>query len=144
MTYADSSFLFSYYATDINSPRADAWRLAHPAALPFSMLNRFELRNALELAVFQKRISPRESSEAWQTVEDDLRNGLLIPAPLSLVDVFREAELLAANHTAQVGTRSLDILHVAAARLLGVAELVTFDQRQVTLANRINLPVAVL
>ncbi|MBI5397691.1 MAG: type II toxin-antitoxin system VapC family toxin [Verrucomicrobia bacterium] len=144
MTYADSSFFFSYYASDTNSPRADAWRLAHPSPLPFSSLNRLELRNALELAVFQKRISPQESSEAWQTVESDLRDGLLIPTPLLFVDVFREAELLAANHTAQVGTRSLDLLHVAAARLLGVEELVTFDQRQVTLVTRLNLPLALL
>ena len=144
MTYADSSFFFSYYASDTSSPRADAWRLKHPAPLPFSSLNRLELRNALELAVFQKRISAKESVEAWQTVESDLHDGLLIPTPLLFADVFREAELLAANHTAQVGTRSLDLLHIAAARLLGVAELVTFDQRQVTLATRLNLLLAVL
>ncbi len=58
MTYADSSFFFSYYASDINSARADAWRLTRREPLLFSLLNRPELRNALELAAFQKRASP--------------------------------------------------------------------------------------
>ena len=112
MIYADSSFFFSYYASDIHSARADAWRVAHPVSLLFSSLNRLELRNALELAVFQQRISAQESAAAWQTVEVDLRDGLLAPAPLPLADVLREAESLAAQHTAQVGSRSLDLLHI--------------------------------
>jgi len=38
----------------------------------------------------------------------------------------------------------LDILHVAAAQMLAAGELVTFDIRQATLANRVGLQVAVL
>ena len=37
-TYADTSFLFSLYATDANSLNADAWRQANPAPLPFTRL----------------------------------------------------------------------------------------------------------
>lgn len=144
MIYADSSFFFSYYASDIHSSRADAWRLAHPEPLFFSLLNRLELRNALELAVFQKRISVQESADAWQTVETDLQDGLLASTPTSLEDVFREAEALATQYTAQVGNRSLDILHIAAARLAGATEFATFDQRQIALASRINLRIATL
>ena len=144
MTYADSSFFFSYYVTDSNSSRADAWRLAHPTPLIFSALNRLELRNALELAVFQNRISPAESAAAWQTIEADLRDGFLTATSLPFSDVLNEAEQLAASHTAKVGSRSLDILHIAAARLLGASEFVTFDQQQIMLANQLSLPLAVL
>jgi hypothetical protein len=45
-TYADTSFLFSLYAADTNSVRADAWRKANPAPLPFTTFHRLELRNA--------------------------------------------------------------------------------------------------
>lgn len=38
--YADSSFLFSYYAADANSLRADAWRQANGGPLPFAPLHR--------------------------------------------------------------------------------------------------------
>lgn len=37
--YADSSFLFSYYASDANSNRADSWRQVHADPLPFSVLH---------------------------------------------------------------------------------------------------------
>ena len=59
-TYADTSLLFSLYSTDANSPKADAWRTANPAPLPFTAFHRLELRNALNLAVFQKRLTPVE------------------------------------------------------------------------------------
>jgi hypothetical protein len=39
---------------------------------------------------------------------------------------------------------SLDILHIAAAQTLASVEVVTFDTRQATLANRDGLRVAVL
>jgi predicted nucleic acid-binding protein len=140
MIYADSSFLFSYYASDSLSSRADAWRQAHPLPLWFHALHRLELRNALELAVFQQRLTHHESVAVWQTIETDLRAGLLTSVLLPWADALRDAEALAAQHTAHAGTRSLDILHVAAARLLGAAELVTFDQRQIDLAVRVGLP----
>ena len=52
-TYADTSLLFSLYSTDANSPKADAWRTANPAPLPFTAFHRLELRNALNRAEFK-------------------------------------------------------------------------------------------
>ena len=60
-----TSLLFSLYSTDANSPKADAWRMANPAPLPFTAFHRLELRNALNLAVFQKRLTPVEVQSAW-------------------------------------------------------------------------------
>ena len=57
-TYADTSLLFSLYATDAHSPKADAWRIANPHPLPLTAFHRLELRNALNLAGFQKRLTP--------------------------------------------------------------------------------------
>ena len=70
-TYADTSFLFSLYATDANSARADAWRQANPAPLPLTAFHRLELRNALSLALFQQRLTQQEIQAAWQEVEND-------------------------------------------------------------------------
>jgi predicted nucleic acid-binding protein len=142
--YGDTSFLFSYYASDVHSSRADSWRQAHSFPLLFSIFNRLELRNAVESAVYQSRLSPREAAEIWLTVENDLKAGLLAFVQPSLADLFQEAEVLAAAHTSSMGTRSLDILHVALARLLRVDEFVTFDQRQAALMNRLGLKVAMI
>ena len=142
--YADTSFLYSYYSTDTNSTRADLWRQANVVPLPWTVLHRLELRNALGLAVFQQRATANETAEAWKTVEHDLATSLMVERTLSLAGLYQEAEKLAANHTAVTGTRSLDILHVAAAQQLGADEFVTFDQRQMALANRVGLKQAAL
>ena len=144
MIYADSSFLFSYYASDVHSGRADAWRQTHPAPLSFHALHRLELRNALELAVHQERLSSADSAAVWQMIETDLRQGLQTPVLLPWADALRRSESLAGQHTAHTGARSLDILHIAAAQLIGAVELVTFDQRQIALAGRVGLRIASL
>lgn len=139
--YADTSVLFSLYVTDANSLKADAWRQANPVPLDFTGFHRLELRNALGLAVFQQRLTPAESLAAWQEVEQDLASGLLVARPDSWEKLAREAERLAEHHTPVIGSRSLDILHVAAATVLGATDFCTFDTRQGKLARLAGLHV---
>ena len=139
--YADTSVLFSLYVTDANSPKADAWRQANPVPLDFTGFHRLELRNALGLAVFQQRLTPAESRDAWQEVEQDLAAGLLVAKPDLWEKLVREAESLAEQHTPAIGSRSLDILHVAAALVLGATEFCTLDTRQGKLAQLAGLKV---
>lgn len=138
-TYADTSFFFSLYASDAHSPKADAWRQANPLPLPFTAFHRLELRNAFSLAVFQKRLTPQEVQAAWQEVENDLAAGLLVPRGGLWHRILREAEQIAQNHTPIIGSRTLDIIHVATARLLGIQEFCSFDTRQTAVAGRVGL-----
>jgi predicted nucleic acid-binding protein len=138
-TYADTSLLFSLYATDANSIRADAWRRANPAPLPFTAFHRLELRNALSLALFQQRLTLAEVQAAWQEVENDCAAGLLVGRGGLWHRVLVDAETYALNNTPALGCRTLDVLHVAAAKLIGTTEFCTFDTRQSTLAGQIGL-----
>ncbi len=138
-TYADTSFLFSLYATDANSARADAWRQAHPAPLPLTAFHRLELRNALSLALFQQRLTQQEIQAAWQEVENDCASGLLVARGGLWHHVLVDAQTYALNHTPTIGCRTLDVLHVAAAKLIGTTEFCTFDARQSTLAGQVGL-----
>lgn len=138
-TYADTSFLFSLYATDANSIRADAWRQANPAPLPFTAFHRLELRNALSLALFQQRLTLVEVQAAWQEVENDCAAGLLVGRGGLWHRVLVDAETSALNYTPVVGCRTLDILHVASAKLIGTTDFCTFDTRQSSLAGRVGL-----
>ncbi|HXA80678.1 MAG TPA: type II toxin-antitoxin system VapC family toxin [Opitutaceae bacterium] len=138
-TYADTSFLFSLYATDANSTRADAWRQANPAPLPFTAFHRLELRNALSLALFQQRLTLAEVQAAWQEVENDCAAGLLVGRGGLWHRVLVEAESSALNDTPVVGCRTLDVLHVATAKLIGMTEFCSFDTRQSGLAGRVGL-----
>ncbi len=138
-TYADTSFLFSLYATDANSARADAWRQANLAPLPLTAFHRLELRNALSLALFQQRLTQQEIQAAWQEVENDCAAGLLIVRGGLWHHVLVDAQTYATNHTPTIGCRTLDVLHVAAAKLIGTTEFCTFDTRQFTLVGQIGL-----
>jgi hypothetical protein len=138
-TYADTSFLFSLYATDANSTRADAWRQAHPAPLPFTVFHRLELRNGLSLALFQQRLTLQEVQAAWLEVEQDCAAGLLVARGGLWHRVMVAAEASALNLTPVIGCRTLDVLHVAAAKLAGSTEFCTIDSRQSILAGRVGL-----
>ena len=138
-TCADTSFLFSIHATDANSARADAWRQANPVSLSFTAFHRLELRNALSPALFQQRLTPQEVQAAWQEVENDCAAGLLVARGGLWHHVMVDAQTYALNHTPTIGCRTLDVLHAAAAKLIGSTEFCTFDTRQSTLAGQIGL-----
>jgi hypothetical protein len=138
-TDADTSYLFSLYASDANSTRADAWRQANPAPLPFTAFQRLELRNALSLALFQQRLTQQEVQTAWQEVENDCASGWLVARGGLWHHVLVYAQTYALHHTPTIGCRTLDVFHVAAAKLIGTTEFCTFDTRQSALAGQIGL-----
>lgn len=140
-TIADTSFLYSLYATDANSARADGWCQANPVALPWTVLHSFELRNALSLAVFQGRMTAAQLRAVWQDIQTDLQAGVLVAQPMVMSQVFAEAEKLAVAYTPAIGSRCLDILHVAIARILGTSDFLTFDARQAALGKAVGLNV---
>ena len=101
--------------------------------------HRLELRNGLSLALFQQRLTLQEIQAAWREVESDCAAGLLVARGGLWHRVIVEAEVSALNHTPAVGCRTLDILHVATAKLIGTPEFCTFDTRQSALASRVGL-----
>jgi len=55
--------------------------------------------------------------------------------------VYAKAEAISAAHTGKLGTRASDVLHVAAAAVLGTRDLLTFDTRQKVLAAKAGMKV---
>ena len=55
--------------------------------------------------------------------------------------VEQKADELSRTHSAILGCRTLDIIHVAAAVVIGATEFVTFDGRQAALAKLAGLAV---
>jgi hypothetical protein len=115
-----------------------------PYALPLTALHRLELRNAFWLAVFQKRCSAQDAREFWECIQEEIKAGLLLPQLVPDDNIWQSAEAMVEPHTSVLGTRSMDILHLAYACSLNVDEFVTFDQRQSALALRIGLKVTVI
>jgi predicted nucleic acid-binding protein len=139
--YADSSFLVSCYLTDTNSPRAKTYLLGASVPLVFTALQSLEVRNSFHLGVFRGLFSASEATSARANLELDLQSGRLVKKTVKWPLAFRIASHLSQGHSAMVGTRSLDVLHVAAAKTLRAKVFVSFDDRQRKLAAAVGLTV---
>ncbi len=137
--YADTSFLVSLYVQDANSVRAVAAVEAGAMPLVFTPLIRHELRNALRLCVFRRQITSAQRESALHEIENDLAAGVLHETPLDWPKILLAAEALSRAHTEKLGARGMDILHVAAAVALRGKRFVSFDDRQLELAELAGL-----
>lgn len=137
--YADTGFLCSLYAPDAHTARAVARMTRQALPLAFTWLHQLEYRNALRLRVFRREITARQRDASLNMMLADLAGGVLAAASPGLSETMTEAERLSAVHSERLGTRSLDVLHVAAAVVLGLGEFLTFDRRQATLARGAGL-----
>jgi len=137
--YADPSFLFSLYAWDDNSARAQATCAADARRpLLFTPWQRFELRNAVRLAVHRLKQGgqtvPFQPGNIFGRVDEDLAAGWLKHFEPDWTETLRLAERLSANHTQEVGAAAVDLWHVSAALVLHADTFWTFDSDQQRLA----------
>jgi len=112
------------------------------ATLALTPLHALEVRNAFKLGIFRKLLTTMEATGAWRNLEKDLRSGRLVRATVKWPSVLRLAARFSEQHSSVHGTRSLDIIHVAAAKVMRAEEFVSFDARQRALASAIGLKVA--
>jgi predicted nucleic acid-binding protein len=136
--YADTSFLVSLYSLDINSSVAAQTMKSSSGERYITVLGELEVLNALQLRVFRKELSAQQVEASLHDFERDLGNGILLLRPLS-EQMFERARELSRQTTARLGTRTADLLHVAAALELDAEYLYSFDQQQRKLARRLGL-----
>lgn len=137
--YADSSFLVSCYVLDANTKTATAYLSRLSAPLAWTALHALEVRNAFELGVFRGLLTTADVAAALANLESDLRSGRLVRATVRWPTAFRRAARLSELHSATTGTRSLDMLHVAAAKSVRSVEFISFDGASVHLQALLDL-----
>jgi predicted nucleic acid-binding protein len=101
-------------------------------------LGELEVVNALQLRVFRKEVSIAQAQAAMKDFEGDLRDGVFQLRSLPEL-VFERARELSCQSTARLGTRTADLLHVAAALELEADYLYSFDEQQRKLARTLHL-----
>lgn len=138
--YADTSFLVSLYVLDANSVIA-AGRM-RDAKLPFLLtpIVEVELTNALYLRLFRRELAASQVHAANALFRGDLADGIFQSKPVS-AGMFEKAKLLSRKQTPRLGTRALDVLHVASALVLEAETFYTFDRNQGKLAEAEGLRV---
>lgn len=137
--YADTGFLCSLYAPDAHSAKAASAMNRLKPQLAFLWIHQLEFRNALRLRVFRKEITPGQRDASLNLLLADLASGILTHTDVPQKELLMEAERLSTVYSEKFGTRSLDILHVAAALVLGCQIFHTFDTRQRQLAKATGL-----
>ena len=101
-------------------------------------LGELEVVNAFGLRVLRKEVSVAQAQSSLLDFEKDLRDGILQLRGLS-DPIFERARQLSRQTTAKLGTRTADLLHIAAALELGVDCLYSFDRQQRKLAQTVRL-----
>ncbi len=135
--YADPSFIVSLYSPDANSAAAAHIMQALPADRFVTTFGELEVVNAMGLRVFRKEVSPSQAHSSLSEFEKDLRDGIFQIRELTDAILGRAHQL--SRQTAKLGTRTADLLHVAAALELGADSLYTFDLHQRKLAQTLRL-----
>jgi predicted nucleic acid-binding protein len=138
-TYVDPSALRSLYVHDDRSAGFCRWRRRVRGSLPITRFGRAEIVNSIHLAVHRRAIDDGTAKASLADLDDDLRQGRL-----TLVDALWRRALdlasgLSTEYTARLGTRTLDVLHVATAVTLDATHFVTYDRRQAALARAVRL-----
>lgn len=138
IVFADTSFLFSLYVPDANSSAAAAiMKRIKPPLLATDFVE-FEFFNALNGRIFRKELRAFEEQAVLLAFSRDIHAGAIRIVPISAA-TFASARRIARTHTRLLGTRALDVLHVASALTLRANSFCTFDKNQARLAAALAL-----
>lgn len=137
--YVDPSALGRLYLHQAGSREMCAWRARLRGALPVTHHGRTEIINALCRAAFQGQLAREGLSQALADFASDFAEGRLWQVDILWRAALNRAAELSQRYTPRLGTRSLDVLHVACALELKLRHFLTFDERQRRLAGAIGL-----
>jgi predicted nucleic acid-binding protein len=137
---ADTTFLFSLYVPDANSSAAAAIMKRIKPPLLATDFAESEFINALNWRIFRKELRSSEVQAVQLSFSKDVQDGLIRVMPISAA-TFGHARRIAGTQTRLLGTRALDVLHVASALALRASSFCTFDKNQANLASVLGLRV---
>jgi len=133
--YADTGVMVKGYVLEPDSEVAVGILDSLGDHLLYSHLHSIEIPNAIRLKRFRGEITKAQENAANRAFLSDIETGVLTPCEYDLGEVFLLAERLSAKHSATLGSRSLDLLHVAAAIEAGATHFASLDARQRKVAS---------
>jgi hypothetical protein len=152
--YADTSFLVKLISSEAGGEiaRSEYRRLGLPK-LFYLPLHALEVENAVRLQSFHLRRTlasrergqlTREKLASLSRLQQSLERGLFIEVSADWDRAIDRARTLSEEHSERIGTRSLDLLHVAFALELESELFLICDEQQGTLAEAEGLKVVSL
>jgi predicted nucleic acid-binding protein len=147
-SFAETSFLFALYFPNEDSAGAPEYVAQSVEPIILSRLVVYEFHQAVWFEVYCREHGdlaavPREAAYAGLAAfELDLESGVLEIERTDFDDLLDEALRLVDAYTLREGLRSMDALHLAAAKLDGCTDFLSFDkvQRRVAELEGFSLP----
>jgi predicted nucleic acid-binding protein len=133
--FADTSFVLSIAGTDVNTKKASSWLAAHNAPVVITALVHFECINRLHKWRLAGMLSSEECQSALLRLDTLLSRRFVVAREVSLRSLSAEARRLINHFSPDIPHGSMDVLHIAAARILRCDTLITFDHNQRSLAK---------
>lgn len=137
--YLDTSALIKLYYPEVESQNVHELVKRENRAILFTSLHELEIKNAFALKVFRREMSDEVYRQLVNTINNDVHTSVLRRVHPNWGIVFRHSLEISGRNTRSIGSRSLDILHVAIALSSGCRRFLTFDDRQACLARQSGL-----
>ncbi len=138
--YLDTSAFIKLYILEPGSHPVNKIVSLNSKPLPISDLLVIEFYNALKLKVFRDELTKKAFDQLIESFQSRKKEGIYYSPELDRKEHTDLCLSLTENST-EFGCRSLDIMHVAAAKLFTVDQFITFDERQAHLAEHVGLSV---
>jgi predicted nucleic acid-binding protein len=130
----DTSVIVKLYIKEEFSQESSNWLKENNEAIPLTSFHELELINAIHLKQFRGEITSDETRLILSRFEEHEKSGIYYRPQLDWSAMFIHAIDLSKKHSASIGSRSLDILHVASALSISADRFLTIDDRQTRLA----------
>ena len=135
MIYCDSSFLLALSIRgEVFTPIAAKIASGFTEAIPLIGIAEVEWKTRIHRGLGDGSLTMNQHALLLRQIEDDVADGILVRKSLITAEYLDCALKLSKNHAVKIPIRSLDILHVAAAKLLRCKKFASFDKRQRELA----------
>ena len=135
MVYVDTSVIVKLYIKEEYCLEASKWLKENNEAIPLTRFHELEFINAFQLKQFRTEMTPDETRLTLLRFEEHEKKGIYYRPQLDWSSIFSHAINLSKKRSANIGSRSLDILHVASALSIGAKRFLTVDDRQSRLAT---------
>jgi predicted nucleic acid-binding protein len=122
------------YIKEKYSRNASKWLKENDEAIPLTSFHELEFINALHLKLFRTEIARETTDLIISRFEAHEKKGIYYRPPIDWSAVFIHAIDLSRKHSASIGSRALDIFHVALALSIDADRFLTLDDRQTRLA----------
>ena len=139
MVYVDTSVIVKLYIKETYSQEASAWISANNEAIPKTIFHELEFSNAIRLKQFRNEMSNRQAEIVFQRFSKHEKESIFYHPQINWSDAFTRSLALSKSHTKTIGSRSLDVIHVASALSMGADRFFTFDEKQSQLAAAAGL-----